>query len=64
MKIYHYKQYETIYYLGSPSMDVYFLVTGEVCYDYYIQVRLCNEQGHSLLNIIEGSIFGEMEILD
>lgn len=37
-------------------MDVYFLVTGEV--------RLCDDQGISLLNILEGSIFGEMEILD
>ncbi|CAD8067424.1 unnamed protein product [Paramecium sonneborni] len=56
MTIFYYQKYETIYYIGSPSMDIFFLITGEV--------RLCDEQGRSLLNIIEGSIFGEMEILD
>ncbi|CAD8058760.1 unnamed protein product [Paramecium primaurelia] len=56
MTIFYYQKYETIYHVGSPSMDIYFLITGEV--------RLCDEQGRSLLNIIEGSIFGEMEILD
>ncbi|CAD8068174.1 unnamed protein product [Paramecium sonneborni] len=56
MTIFFYQKYETIYYVGSPSMDIFFLITGEV--------RLCDDQGRSLLNIMEGSIFGEMEILD
>lgn len=54
--IYNYKQYETIYYIGSPSLDIYFLVAGEV--------RLCDSEGNTLLNILEGHVFGEMEMLD
>lgn len=30
LTIYDYKQYETIYFIGSPSLDIYFLLTGEV----------------------------------
>ncbi|CAD8163705.1 unnamed protein product [Paramecium pentaurelia] len=56
MTIFFYQQYETIYYLGSISQDIYILTTGEM--------RLCDEQGRSLLNIIDGIIFGEIEILD
>ncbi|CAK62498.1 unnamed protein product (macronuclear) [Paramecium tetraurelia] len=54
--MYNFKQFDTIYYNGSPSLDVYFLVSGEV--------RLCDEQGNTLLNIQEGYIFGEIEILE
>ncbi|CAD8069427.1 unnamed protein product [Paramecium sonneborni] len=54
--MYNYKQFDTIYYNGSPSLEVFFLVAGEV--------RLCDEQGNTLLNIQEGYIFGEIEILE
>ncbi|CAD8151326.1 unnamed protein product [Paramecium pentaurelia] len=54
--MYNFKQFDTIYYNGSPSLDVFFLVSGEV--------RLCDEQGNTLLNIQEGYIFGEIEILE
>lgn len=37
-------------------MDIYFLVAGEV--------RLCDSEGNTLLNILEGHVFGEIEVLD
>ncbi|CAD8153937.1 unnamed protein product [Paramecium octaurelia] len=54
--IYCFKQYETIYFNGSPSLEVFFLVAGEI--------RLCDNDGNTLLNIKEGYIFGEIEILE
>ncbi|CAD8157597.1 unnamed protein product [Paramecium pentaurelia] len=54
--IYCFKQYETIYFNGSPSLEVFFLVAGEI--------RLCDKDGNTLLNIQEGYIFGEIEILE
>ncbi|CAD8065623.1 unnamed protein product [Paramecium sonneborni] len=54
--IYCFKQYETIYFIGSPSLEVYFLVAGEI--------RLCDKDANTLLNIQEGYIFGEIEILE
>lgn len=44
-----------IYRSGQPSNEVYYLLRGEV--------RIMTEKKHTLLNILEGTIFGEYESL-
>ncbi|KAM3129822.1 hypothetical protein pb186bvf_018032 [Paramecium bursaria] len=51
-----YKRYETIYSIGSASLEVFFLVTGEV--------RLTDINGNSLFSIHEGFMFGELEFFE
>ncbi|CAD8064205.1 unnamed protein product [Paramecium primaurelia] len=48
----------------KPYIILALLVKASIFQQQKNQMRLCDEQGRSLLNIIDGIIFGEIEILD
>jgi CRP-like cAMP-binding protein len=47
---------EIIYVKGQPANEIYYLVSGSV--------RVINDEGDTILNISEGSIFGEVEAIE
>ncbi|KAM3146406.1 hypothetical protein pb186bvf_001375 [Paramecium bursaria] len=51
-----YHEYDNIYHIGQNAADFYFLINGDV--------RLTNQMGESLINISEGSVFGEIETIE
>ncbi|CAD8188879.1 unnamed protein product [Paramecium pentaurelia] len=52
----YYKQFETIYYIGQNANDFYFLIQGDV--------RLCDASGESIIRVMEGTCFGEIESIE
>ncbi|CAD8200951.1 unnamed protein product [Paramecium pentaurelia] len=51
-----YQQYETIYHIGQSANDFYFLIKGDV--------RLCDAHGESIIRVMEGTCFGEIESIE
>ncbi|CAK79091.1 unnamed protein product (macronuclear) [Paramecium tetraurelia] len=51
-----YKQFETIYHIGQNANDFYFLIKGDV--------RLCDASGESIIRVMEGTCFGEIESIE
>ncbi|CAK56960.1 unnamed protein product (macronuclear) [Paramecium tetraurelia] len=51
-----YQQFETIYHIGQSANDFYFLIKGDV--------RLCDAHGESIISVMEGTCFGEIESIE
>ncbi|CAD8070704.1 unnamed protein product [Paramecium sonneborni] len=51
-----YQQYETIYHIGQNANDFFFLIKGDV--------RLCDSNGESIISVMEGTCFGEIESIE
>ncbi len=56
LKLLKLKQREILYREDDPSMEVYFISKGSV--------KLVSEDGEGIFSFIEGTYFGELEILD
>jgi CRP-like cAMP-binding protein len=56
MYIYKVAKYELIYRKGDACEEVFFIVKGQMAY--------MNSEGHEVINIEEGEMFGEIEVLE
>ncbi|CAD8200404.1 unnamed protein product [Paramecium pentaurelia] len=51
-----YQKYETIYHIGQSANDFFFLIKGDI--------RLCDNYGETLVRVMEGTCFGEIECIE
>ncbi|CAK59622.1 unnamed protein product (macronuclear) [Paramecium tetraurelia] len=51
-----YDEYATIYHIGQSSSDFYYLLSGDV--------RLSDATGESIIRVMEGTVFGEVESIE
>ncbi|CAD8109285.1 unnamed protein product [Paramecium sonneborni] len=51
-----YQKYEAVYHIGQNANDFFFLIKGDI--------RLCDNYGETLVGVMEGTCFGEIECIE